>query len=89
MTAELMALYVHPEHWRRGVGTRLWQDVEQCVAGRYRDMTLWVLRDNDRARRFYARIGFVAEPGRIKSLPWADVEVYELRYRRPLCAVSR
>lgn len=84
VTAELMALYVHPEHWRQGCGTRLWQEVQRRVAGRYQEITLWVLCDNARARQFYERIGFVEEPDRIKSLPRFDAEVYEVRYRRSL-----
>jgi ribosomal protein S18 acetylase RimI-like enzyme len=84
LTAELMALYVHPEHWRRGVGTRLWQEVQSRLEERYREITLWVLCDNDRARRFYERIGFVAEADRVKPLPRMGADVLEVRYRRSL-----
>jgi ribosomal protein S18 acetylase RimI-like enzyme len=84
VTAELMALYVHPEHWRQGAGTRLWHEVQRRVVGRYREITLWVLCENERARRFYERIGFVAEPERVKALPRFDAEMYEVRYRRAL-----
>jgi ribosomal protein S18 acetylase RimI-like enzyme len=83
VTAELMALYVHPAHWRQGAGTRLWQEVERRVAGRFREITLWVLRENERARRFYERMGFAAEPERVKALPRFD-GLEEVRYRRPL-----
>ena len=49
----------------------------------YRCITLWVLEDNARARRFYERVGF-APDGASHRLP--DLGgVTEIRYRRALC----
>lgn len=48
---ELYALYVLPSHWGTGAGQRL-LDAARPVT------SLWVLADNARARRFYARNGF-------------------------------
>ena len=57
--AELYALYVHPAWWSTGTGRALMDRVLAgvCAAG-YRCITLWVLQDNARARRFYERAGF-------------------------------
>ena len=56
---EIRALFVHPDHWRRGVGRELMEvacaDLEQLG---YSAATLWSLRDNDRANAFYERLGF-------------------------------
>ena len=54
---ELYALYVRRARWGTGLGHRLLQTVvgdDPC--------SLWVFRDNARARGFYARHGF--QPGR-------------------------
>ncbi len=54
---ELVALYVAPTRWREGIGTSL-LDV---VVPRDEDVSLWVFRDNTRARAFYEAQGFVAD----------------------------
>jgi ribosomal protein S18 acetylase RimI-like enzyme len=83
-TAELYAAYVHPEYWRRGIGTAMWHEADAHATGRYSDMTLWVLAENRSARRFYERIGFLEEPGAEKLLRWHVPSLVEVRYRRPV-----
>ena len=60
--AELYALYVRPAWWSTGTGRALMERVlaRTSEAG-YRSVTLWVLRDNHRARRFYERAGFAPD----------------------------
>ena len=61
-TSELWAIYVDPKHWRRGVGQRLWDEVEdQLRRSGFSDVTLWVLQDNGGALAFYRSNGFVVE----------------------------
>jgi ribosomal protein S18 acetylase RimI-like enzyme len=81
--AELYALYVRPAWWSTGTGRALMDRVlaRTSEAG-YRSVTLWVLRDNQRARRFYQRAGF-APDGAANVLEGLG-GVTELRYRRPL-----
>jgi len=54
--AHLNALYVRRSHWGTGLGQRLLDAVLGTVPA-----TLEVFRDNARARRFYARNGFVPD----------------------------
>jgi putative acetyltransferase len=59
----LDGLYVLPEWWSRGVGRSLHDAVlERLRADGGERCHLWVLEHNDRARRFYERLGW-AENG--------------------------
>lgn len=52
-------LYVDPEHWRRGIGTRLLRAAQTARPG---GLDLWVFQRNVAAIAFYERHGFrVAE----------------------------
>jgi GNAT superfamily N-acetyltransferase len=86
--AELYALYVHPAWWSTGTGRALMDRVltKTADAG-YRQITLWVLRDNARARRFYERAGFA--PDGASNILRRLGEVTEIRYRRPLPETRR
>jgi len=77
---ELWVLYVAPSHWGRGYGCVLLRDAERSLAttGR-RDLALWVLEGNDRARRFYEREGWYHDDG---MKPFGDSGLYEVRYRK-------
>ena len=81
--AELYALYVRPAWWSTGTGRALMDRVlARSVAAGYSSVTLWVLRDNRRARRFYERAGF-APDGATNVLTGLG-DVLELRYRQQL-----
>jgi GNAT superfamily N-acetyltransferase len=77
---ELWLLYVAPSHWGLGYGYALLRDAEEALAatGR-RNLALWVLEGNDRARRFYERAGWRADDG---MKPFGDSGLYEMRYRK-------
>ena len=77
---ELRDLYVVPSAWGTGVATALMRAAISSVAGGAPEAVLWVGSDNDRARRFYEREGWVADgESRLSSLGHP-----ELRYRRRL-----
>jgi ribosomal protein S18 acetylase RimI-like enzyme len=79
--AELYALYVRPAWWSTGTGRALMDKVlARSAAAGYQSITLWVLRDNQRARRFYDRAGF-APDGATNVLTGLG-GVLEVRYRR-------
>ena len=54
---EVFALYVLPEYHGTGVAQRLMAAGLEALDG-YREVCLWVLRDNARAIRFYQKCGF-------------------------------
>jgi GNAT superfamily N-acetyltransferase len=82
-TAELMVMYVHPDHWRRGIGSALWERAQPRLDRRFAEMILWVFRDNPPARRFYERIGFAFD-GTEKPDDLGDLPLIEVRYRKRL-----
>ena len=56
---ELWGIYIVPDHWRQGIGTRLVREAEGMLRSRgYREIVLWVLEGNMDARRFYEAMGF-------------------------------
>jgi len=85
---EIPTLYVHPEHWSMGYGTRL------CVAALrkaddrgFASVCLWVVDVNERARDFYLGIGFATD-GTTKLDP-DTIEPYTAsRYRISLSALK-
>jgi ribosomal protein S18 acetylase RimI-like enzyme len=81
--AELYALYVHPAWWSTGTGRALMDRVlARTSRAGYSDITLWVLKDNVRARRFYERAGFW--PDGASNMLDGLGGVTEVRYRRTL-----
>ena len=67
-TAELVNLYVHPSHRRRGLGVRLLKEVEDfCASKSVKDIWLHTCQRNDAARRLYEKVGF--EPQDLVTFP--------------------
>lgn len=57
--AELTAVYVHPDHWRAGVGTALVEEVESALRERgFSQLEVAVFAENDRAKAFFDSRGF-------------------------------
>jgi ribosomal protein S18 acetylase RimI-like enzyme len=84
-TSELAAIYVAPEHWRRGVGQRLWSDAEgELRRAGFLEITLWVLKENAGALRFYGANGFVVDPGIEKTVELGGAVLIEIRLRKQL-----
>ena len=71
---ELFALYTRRSHWGTGLGHRLLQDALGDAPA-----TLWVLRDNERARRFYAAHGFVPDGAEQEEWHFRGVEIRMVR----------
>jgi GNAT superfamily N-acetyltransferase len=78
---ELYALYLSQEHTRQGVGRVLTaRAVEWLVGAGYLAATLWVLRDNIRARAFYEALGWAVD-GTERREHRGEVPLDEVRYR--------
>jgi ribosomal protein S18 acetylase RimI-like enzyme len=83
-TGEVTSIYVLPPAWGTGAGRALMSVAVDCLCeDGFRSATLWVLRDNERARRFYERAGWSAD-GASKDDVVAGATVTEVRYRREL-----
>ena len=81
---ELYAIYLDPELVGRGYGRALMQHcVAEARAAGHREMVMWVLTGNERARRFYAAAGFAPDP-RIDAAPFGETGQTKLRLRRAL-----
>ena len=76
--AEVYGLYVDPDRWGAGVGTALWGAVEAGWDQGIAAVALWVLRDNVRAREFYAARG-LAPDGAERRISIGSRELTELR----------
>jgi ribosomal protein S18 acetylase RimI-like enzyme len=59
---EIWGLYISPDHWRKGLGSRLteWALGELRSRG-YHIVTLWVFQRNVAAVKFYEAMGFVID----------------------------
>jgi len=85
VTGEIYAMYVHPDEWRRGIGSALMaQALHALKLLGYAEATLWVLRGNQRARDFYEASGFVPDGAAKVDTNAAGISYDEVRYRRPL-----
>jgi GNAT superfamily N-acetyltransferase len=76
---ELYAIYLDPARWGRGDGSQLLAAASATIPSGVRDVSLWVLDGNSRARRFYERHGFAAD-GTRKDDVIGGAAVVEVRY---------
>lgn len=61
-TGEIFALYVLEEYQKRGIGYALMREALSRLEG-CRVVVLWALKENDKAIRFYERVGFLPDGG--------------------------
>ena len=79
-TAEIAAIYVHPDHWRRGIGKVLYERaIEEAKQRQFANLTLWVLKTNLPAIAFYQRMGLVPD-GATKTDQLKDFTLHEIRF---------
>lgn len=80
--AEVIALNVHPDHWRGGFGSQLMAfTLDRLREQGFAAATLWVLRDNTRARRFYEALGFGLDGTERSTSELIGSPLHEVRYR--------
>ena len=83
--AEIYALYVHPDHWRRGGGRVLCARAEQDAREREcASIALWALQANEDARRFYERVGYAPDGAERDNTRLTGFALHEMRYRKVL-----
>jgi L-amino acid N-acyltransferase YncA len=75
-TAEVAAIYVHPDRWRTGLGRALLDAALGDLRGEgWGEVTLWVFGANDQARSFYATHGFEPDGAERRNETVGQVEV--------------
>lgn len=78
---EIKALYVLPQYWNKGIGRALIQYAFQyMVANKGEICNLWVLADNQNARKFYERMG-MSFTGKEKTITIDDRCLIEVNYQ--------
>ena len=78
---ELYALYLKPESFGCGVGTRLFDFLYKKTKGfGHTKLYVWVLKDNIRARGFYERMGGSAAPEFLKDVVIGNSTYQEIQY---------
>jgi len=57
-SAEIYALYLHPDFWRRGIGTQLLKQAARDLKDqKHSSLCLWVMDGNARGKAFYEKMG--------------------------------
>lgn len=78
---ELVSLYGHPEHWGQGFGSAVMEEVLRKLRDTgYPGCFLYVLRENDRARRFYEKHGFAWDGHSLEVALPPETVLTDLRY---------
>ena len=80
---EVYAINVDPDWIGRGVGQPLFARATATLTDMgFKELVLWVVRENARARRFYERNGWTFD-GAEQEADFGGSTVVELRYRSP------
>jgi ribosomal protein S18 acetylase RimI-like enzyme len=77
---EIYSMYLDPAMWGKGVARDLMRTVLGDIAGGT-PVSLWVLADNERARHFYRRHGFMPD-GSERMEQFGGAPLLEVRLRR-------
>ncbi len=79
-TGEVFGIYLEPKKVGTGLGRALFQFATDDLWRKgYNPLTLWVLEDNQRARRFYEMAGWQPD-GAAKTDERSHVQLHEVRY---------
>ena len=80
--AEIAAIYVDPNHWRKGAGRALCRfALELARQEGYAVVTLWCLASNVAARKFYEKMGFRLDGATKVDQSFTKHELHEVRFR--------
>lgn len=80
---EIIALNMRPDYWRRGIGKTLCgYALREATSREWTSVTLWVLKGNERASRFYEALGFSLDGSERTDIKLTGAPLRELRYRK-------
>lgn len=86
---EVTTIYVTPEEWGKGYGRALVRAIVDAARARgFGCVTLWVLKENVRARRFYEAFGFVFDGSEKTETGPEDVVFHVVRYRLDMTEID-
>lgn len=78
---ELVSLYAHPDRWGQGYGSMVMEEIlKRMRTAGSPGCFLYVLRENDRARRFYEKHGFTWDGHSTDVALTSDTVLTDLRY---------
>ena len=81
---ELNTLYLHPNHWRKGLGLALFDATKTAMREHScQKIQLWVAAENRNARAFYEKIGLKLD-NKTKTETIGTTPIKELCYRLDL-----
>ncbi len=79
--AEIYAIYVVSSRWSTGVGRLLWEGaLEHLRRLGFTKVTVWVLSGNEKAIRFYQRVGFAFSGDSETTVDIGGLRLPEVRY---------
>lgn len=82
LVAEIVAIYIRPQQWRRGAGKELcYRALAEARQRGYAMVTLWVLASNVGARCFYEAMGFGFDGSTKMEKATDGGDLREVRYR--------
>jgi ribosomal protein S18 acetylase RimI-like enzyme len=82
-TGEIWAVYVDPGHWGKGAGRALCAAAEGELRRQgFTDITLWVLKDNERALQFYVSTGLIRDACEDRIIQLGGKALREVRMRK-------
>ena len=81
MYGEIWGIYLLKNYWGKGYGKRLinW-GIDRIKEFGYYKTSLWVLKDNTNARRFYENLGFISDGA--EKLITRGKELVQIRYQK-------
>jgi ribosomal protein S18 acetylase RimI-like enzyme len=83
--AEIYSLNVRPDRWRHGAGRLLCEHaLREAAAREHSAVTLWVLKGNDGARRFYERLGYAPDGTEKTDTQLIGSPLCDVRYRKAI-----
>lgn len=88
-SGELVALNILPGKWSLGLGTELIKNViEAAYIKEWKSLYLWVVKENNRARKLYELFGFEIEGKEKVDFKLTGCELHEIRYIKSMLTKS-
>ncbi|MCP0914602.1 MULTISPECIES: GNAT family N-acetyltransferase [Legionella] len=83
---EISAIYLLPDYWRQGLGTKLCQmALAELMQLEFKVVYLWVLKANAQARSFYESLGFTELPDtKLEEFYEGGALLTEILYKKTL-----